>query len=153
MTGQWHHTQALQFDSIHRSPQIAMSGHRYPQVGTSGQKNWRAPWWCPSAYLQPITQPGTRKAPQRGGRLASESKLQGKFAGCDCSNYQLFRYSFWVGFYRAVRRLNHWLLTIYRGKRIILTKQKKHSIQPFLLQNTQQKGYFWRNFAKIIQIY
>ena len=43
---------------------------------------------------------GTRKAPQCGGALACESKLQGKFAGCDCSNYQLFRFSFRDGFYR-----------------------------------------------------
>ena len=34
--------------------------------------------------------------------LASETKLQGNFAGCDCSNYQLFMYSSRVGFYRAI---------------------------------------------------
>ena len=63
------------------------------------------PSWCPSEYSQPTTQAGTRDAPQCGGALASESKLQGKFAGCDCSNYQLFMCPSWGGFYRLVYRL------------------------------------------------
>ena len=77
-------------------------------------------WWCGSfragavvssvcslAYMQPTTQAGTRKAPQCGGALACESKFQGKFAGCDCSNYQLFRCSSWDGFYRLIFHLSH----------------------------------------------
>ena len=61
---------------------------------------WWCPPWCPPAYSQPDTRAGARKAPQCGGALACESTLQGKFAGCDCSNYQLFRFSFRDGFYR-----------------------------------------------------
>ena len=61
---------------------------------------WGCPPWCPPAYSQPDTRAGARKAPQCGGALACESTLQGKFAGCDCSNYQLFRFSFRDGFYR-----------------------------------------------------
>jgi hypothetical protein len=68
---------------------------------------WLPSWWCwwclpgsSPAYSQPDTRAGARKAPQCGGALACESKLQGKFAGCDCSNYQLFRFSFRDGFYR-----------------------------------------------------
>lgn len=70
-------------------------------------------WWRGSsrdgavAYMQPTTQAGTRKAPQCGGALACESKFQGKFAGCDCSNYQLFRCSSWDGFYRLIFHLSH----------------------------------------------
>lgn len=62
---------------------------------------------CSLAYMQPTTQAGTRKAPQCGGALACESKFQGKFAGCDCSNYQLFRCSSWDGFYRLNFHLSH----------------------------------------------
>ena len=58
------------------------------------------------AYSQPDTLAGARKAPQCGGALACESKLQGKFAGCDCSNYQLFRFSFRDGFYRLAFQLS-----------------------------------------------
>ena len=74
---------------------------------------WPSVWWCGSsregavAYMQPTTQAGTRKAPQCGGALACESKFQGKFAGCDCSNYQLFRCSSWDGFYRLIFHLSH----------------------------------------------
>ena len=59
------------------------------------------------AYMQPSTHAGTRKAHQCGGGLACESKLQGKFAGCDCSNYQLFRCSSRESFYRLVDKLKH----------------------------------------------
>lgn len=73
-------------------------------------------WWLPGAgggslatspaYSQPDTQAGARNAPQCGGALACETKLQGKFAGCDCSNYQLFRCSFRDGFYRLAFQLS-----------------------------------------------
>ena len=83
------------------------------------------PWWLVSswlvaAFLVVLVVPpwflariftaghagGARKAPQCGGALACESKLQGKFAGCDCSNYQLFRCSFRDGFYRLAFQLS-----------------------------------------------
>ena len=50
---------------------------------------------------------GHARALQCGGALACESKLQGKFAGCDSSNYQLFRYSFWGSFYRLIYKLKY----------------------------------------------
>lgn len=80
------------------------AGAGCPRGGSSRAGAW-VPSWCPSEYSQPTTQAGTRDAPQRGGALACESKLQGKFAGCDCSNYQLFMCPSWGGFYRLVYRL------------------------------------------------
>lgn len=71
-----------------------------------GRGVWVVSWVCSVAYMQPTTQAGTRKAPQCGGALACESKLQGKFAGCDCSNYQLFRCSSWDGFFRMAFQLS-----------------------------------------------
>ena len=67
-------------------------------------------WWLVvswSAYSQQDTQAGTRKAPQCGGALACETKLQGEIDGHDCSNYQLFRCSSWDSFYRLVDKLKH----------------------------------------------
>ena len=70
--------------------------------------------WCSlvsvvssSAYSQPDTQAGTRKALQCGGAFACESKLQGEIDGHDCSNYQLFRCSSWDSFYRLVDKLKY----------------------------------------------
>ena len=87
---------------------------------------WRCPPWClPGASLVLLVVaggvlPGVRphihsrtrrrghaRALQCGGALACESKLQGKFAGCDSSNYQLFRYSFWGSFYRLIYKLKY----------------------------------------------
>ena len=70
--------------------------------------------WCSlvsvvssSAYSQPDTQAGTRKALQCGGAFACESKLQGEIDGHNCSNYQLFRCSSWGSFYRLVDKIKH----------------------------------------------
>ena len=49
----------------------------------------------------------TQRLLRAAAALASKTKLQGKFAGCDCSNYQLFMYSSRVGVCRAICRLKY----------------------------------------------
>ena len=74
--------------------------------------------------------------------LASESRFRGRIDEYDCSYYQLFRYSFWACFYRVASRLNHWLLAIYRGGRIIHTPHKRLCSNLFFSQNIQKKDTF-----------
>ena len=68
----------------------------------------------------------TRVFPVRRG-LSCESRFRGGVNGCGCSNYQLFKCSFWVRCYKVVRELKLLLLTIYRGRRII--RQNFSSVQ------------------------
>ena len=65
-------------------------------------------WWSPRWHISSrAPRRAHHEAPQCGGGLACESKLQGEIDGYDCSNYQLFRCPSWDSFYRLVCNLKY----------------------------------------------
>lgn len=56
------------------------------------------PWWCRPHISSRSPRRACAKFLSAAGSLASESRFRDEVSGCDCSNYQLFRCSFWVTF-------------------------------------------------------
>lgn len=84
------------------------------------------------------------------GSLACESKLQGKIEDSDCSNYQLFRCPSWDVFYRSACRLKRWLLTFYRGERIIRNVRNTLNSDRFYSKIRNKKTISKEKYTKTI---
>lgn len=82
--------------------------------------------------------------------LACESKLQGKIEDSDCSNYQLFRCPSWDVFYRSACRLKRWLLTFYRGERIIRNVRNTLNSDRFYSKIRNKKTISKEKYTKTI---
>ena len=120
--------------------------------------------WCPRcggvgvlggvppsvAYMQPTPRRARNEAPQCGGGLACESMLQGEIEDSDCSNYQLFRCPSWDAFYRSVCRLKRWLLTFYRGERIIRNVRNTLNSDRFYSKIRNKKTISKEKYTKTI---
>ena len=96
---------------------------------------------CPSAYSQPDTLAGARKAPQCGGGLASETRISGLFSKGDHSMYQLFRLSYWDVFCIGTTTLKRLLPATYWGILLIQKKQILRFCSVFH-RKTCKKCYF-----------
>ena len=122
-------------------------------MGALGVVVWVPSVWCARPQWHICSRSPRRarhEAPQCGGGLACESMLQGEIEDSDCSNYQLFRCPSWDAFYRSVCRLKRWLLTFYRGERIIRNVRNTLNSDRFYSKIRNKKTISKEKYTKTI---